>query len=209
MANCILKLIKPTGGEIFFKGKNIAGLKRSGLKRYRREVQAVFQDPYSSLNPKKRIGWLLDEMLSINTTQSRGERKKAVSEALFSVGLESAHAGRYPGELSGGQRQRVAIAQALMLRPSLVIADEPVSSLDVSIRLQTLRLMKKLQKELALSYIYISHDLSTVGYICDRIAVMRLGEIVESGPVEDVVRNRRHPYTRALYDAIPRIKRRE
>jgi oligopeptide transport system ATP-binding protein len=183
---------------------DLAGLARSDMRRYRSDLQMVFQDPYSSLNPRMTVGAIVEEPLKIHTTQSKTERRDRVRWLLDKVRLSPEHATRYPHEFSGGQRQRVGIARALATNPKIVIADEPVSALDVSIQAQVINLMQDLQEEFGLSYIFISHDLSVVRHISDRIFVMYLGNIVESGPAEEVYNRPMHPYSRMLLSAVPR-----
>ncbi|MBU1697369.1 MAG: dipeptide ABC transporter ATP-binding protein [Proteobacteria bacterium] len=198
----ILKLHKPTNGEILYQGKNIENFESKETMSYRRNVQAVFQDPYGSLNPRMRIGEFIEEpMLVHGFLNSRG-RKERVNELLDIVGLSTDHARRFPHEFSGGQRQRICIARALSLNPKLVILDEPVSALDVSIRAQILNLLMDLQEEFDLTYLFISHDLSVVEHISDYVAVMYLSKIVEMAPCDMIFNNPLHPYTRALLSAI-------
>ncbi|MDN5343326.1 MAG: peptide/nickel transport system ATP-binding protein [Oceanotoga sp.] len=201
----IVKLIQATDGEIIFNGKDILKLKNRDLKELRRNIQIIFQDPYSSLNPKKRIGWILEEPLKNYDYKNTRKRKEKVCEMLEIAGFSKEFYNRYPHELSGGQRQRIIILHALMLNPQLVISDEAVSALDVSVQAQILNLMKRLQNEFNLTYIFISHDLNVVYYISDRIAVMYFGEIVEIADVEELYNNPLHPYTKALLSAIPKI----
>lgn len=202
MANIIVRLIAPDRGRIVFDGADISSLSAREFKKYRREIQMVFQDPYSSINPKKKIGYLLRECLKIHEKgMSDEEIDKKVAESLEEVGLDSSYAKRYPASLSGGQRQRVAIALALILRPKLIVLDEPVSALDVSVEAQILNLLLKLRKKHGLTYLFISHDLNVVSYIADRIAVMYLGSIVELGRTEDILEAMAHPYTKALFAA--------
>ena len=183
---------------------NLAGLSRSQMRPYRSAIQMIFQDPYSSLNPRMTVQQIIEEPLKIHTRYSAGERRDQVVELLEKVGLSGEHATRYVHEFSGGQRQRIGIARALSTRPKIVIADEPVSALDVSIQAQVINLMQELQDEFDLSYIFIGHDLSVVRHISDRIAVMYLGHIVELGESEKVCKQPLHPYTRALLSALPR-----
>ena len=196
-------LLTPDEGEIWFNGKEIANISENEMRPLRREVQMIFQDPYGSLNPRMRIGDLIAEPLLIHTDLSAGERLKKVQELLEIVGLNTMYYERYPHEFSGGQRQRIGIARALTVRPKLVIADEPVSALDVSIQAQILNLLKELQRDFKLTYLFISHDLSVVEMISDRIGVMYLGTIVETAKKEELYENPRHPYTRALLSAVP------
>jgi oligopeptide/dipeptide ABC transporter ATP-binding protein len=183
---------------------DLAALSRRQMRRYRPDLQMVFQDPYSSLNPRMTVGRIIEEPLRIHGTRSRTERAARVRWLLGKVGLSPAHTGRYPHEFSGGQRQRIGIARALATNPKIVIADEPVSALDVSIQAQVINLMQDLQQEFGLSYLFVAHDLSVVRHISQRIAVMYLGHIVESGPAEEIYRRPLHPYSRILLSAVPR-----
>lgn len=202
MANIIVRLISPDKGKIVFNGVEISSLPARAFRKFRREIQMVFQDPYSSINPKKSIGYLLKECLKIHEKgMSDEEMERKVSESLDEVGLDSSYAKRYPASLSGGQRQRVAIALALIIRPKLIVLDEPVSALDVSVEAQILNLLIDLRKKHGLTYLFISHDLNVVSYIADRIAVMYLGSIVELGKTEDILGAMAHPYTKALFAA--------
>ena len=199
----ILRLVEPTRGRIRFRGEEITTRARGDIAELRRHMQMVFQDPFASLNPRKTAGWLIGEPLHIHGIASGAEAAERVAELLMRVGLEPEHASRYPHEFSGGQRQRICIARALALNPGLIVADEAVSALDVSIQAQIINLMLDLQQELALSYLFISHDLAVVERISHRVAVMYLGEIVELGPRAAVFENPRHPYTRKLMAAVP------
>ena len=203
LGKLILRLETPTGGRILFEGTDIAPIKGSALKEIRKRMQVIFQDPYSSLNPRRTIKNTIMEPLVIHGIGDRSERNRKVYELMEEVGLRKDQATRYPHEFSGGQRQRIGIARALALNPKLIIADEPVSALDVSIRSQVLNLMKDLQEKYGLSYLFISHDLSVVEYISDRIAVMYLGKIVEIGPKSLVYNFPVHPYTEALLSSAP------
>lgn len=196
-------LITPDSGEIWFQGKEISGISQNDMRPLRSDIQMIFQDPYGSLNPRMKVQDLIGEPLLIHTSMSGGERLKKVQELLEIVGLSAAHGERYPHEFSGGQRQRIGIARALTVQPKLIIADEPVSALDVSIQAQVLNLLQKLQQDFNLTYLFISHDLSVVEMISDRIAVMYLGTIVETAPKEELYSNPRHPYTKALLSAVP------
>lgn len=196
-------LLTPDSGEIWFEGTEISKLSENGMRPFRSDIQMIFQDPYGSLNPRMRVQDLIGEPLLIHTKMSKGERLKKVQELLEVVGLSAAHGERYPHEFSGGQRQRIGIARALTVQPKLIIADEPVSALDVSIQAQVLNLLQKLQKDFDLTYLFISHDLSVVEMISDRIGVMYLGTIVETAPKEELYGNPRHPYTNALLSAVP------
>jgi ABC-type oligopeptide transport system ATPase subunit len=207
-ARLIARLLDPTAGEIRFDGRDITALRGSRLKQVRRELQMVFQDPYSSLNPRRTVGSIVAEPLAIHRVQpDRAARRRAVQELLETVGLNPEHYNRYPHEFSGGQRQRVGIARALALGPKLLIADEPVSALDVSIQAQVLNLLGDLQRRLGLTMVFISHDLSVVRHMCDRIAVMHDGRIVELASNDELYRAPRDPYTRELLAAIPGARR--
>jgi oligopeptide transport system ATP-binding protein len=200
---CILRLIEPTSGEVVFDGRDVLKLSRGELRAARREMQIVFQDPYSSLNPRMRVDQIVEEPLVIHKVGSRGEREARVKELFGLVGLNPDHLRRYPHEFSGGQRQRVGLARALALNPSLIIADEPVSALDVSVQAQVVNLLMELQQRLKLTYLFIAHDLRLVEHICGRVAVMYLGRIVEMGETARLFAAPQHPYTRALLSAIP------
>jgi len=200
---CILRLIEPTDGEIWFEGENIRNLDGAELRRARRDMQLVFQDPFASLNPRKTIGQILEDPLIVHGIGSAAERRKQVEEMIGIVGLSKQQLNRFPHEFSGGQRQRIGIARALILRPKLIIADEPVSALDVSIQAQILNLMQDLQKEFKLTYLFISHDLSVVRHISDRVAVMYLGKVVEVADKKSLYEKPTHPYTQALLSAVP------
>lgn len=196
-------LITPDTGEIWFGGKDISKISDNEMRPLRSDIQMVFQDPYGSLNPRMKVQDLIGEPLLIHTKMTAGERLKKVHELLGVVGLSPSHGERYPHEFSGGQRQRIGIARALTVQPKLIIADEPVSALDVSIQAQVLNLLQQLQKDYNLTYLFISHDLSVVEMISDRIGVMYLGTIVETAPKKELYANPRHPYTRALLSAVP------
>lgn len=199
----ISRLLQPNQGEIWIDGEEISKKKESQLKIMRQKVQMIFQDPYASLNPRMKVRDIIAEPLVIHTKLSKKEQQKLVSEMLEVVGLNEYHADRYAHEFSGGQRQRIGIARALIMKPRLIIADEPVSALDVSIQSQILNLLKDLQSEYNLTYLFISHDLSVVEHISDYIGVMYLGTIVESGPKENIFSNPQHPYTKALLSSVP------
>ena len=202
-AKLVLGLEEPTGGRMRFEGCDLRALDAAGRRNYRKSVQAVFQDPFASLNPRMRVGQIIAEPLVTNATIDGGEVRRRVSELLDLLGLPERSADLFPHEFSGGQRQRIAIARALSLSPKLVVLDEPVSALDVSIRSQILNLLRDLQRRLGLAYVFISHDLAVVRHIADRIAVMYLGRIVESAPADALFAQPRHPYTQALLSAVP------
>jgi len=203
---CVLRLIEPTSGEIRFRGQDLGALSRGDLRRTRRHLQIVFQDPYSSLNPRMRVGRIVEEPLVIHRVGTRAERAARVRELFDLVGLEPGHVDRYPHEFSGGQRQRIGIARALALEPSLIVADEPVSALDMSVQAQVVALMIDLQKRLGLTYLFVAHDLRLVREISNRVAVMYRGRLVELAPPELLFTAAAHPYTRALLSAIPTMK---
>jgi peptide/nickel transport system ATP-binding protein len=203
LGRTIMRLEEPTAGRVFFEGKDLAHASKTELFQLRRDVQAIFQDPYSSLNPRMTVGEIVREPLLVHNIGTKPEQIEKVRALFETVGLTGEMINRYPHEFSGGQRQRIGIARALALDPKLVIADEPVSALDVSVRSQVLNLMVKLQRELDLTYIFISHDLSVVEHVSDSIAIMYLGRIVEIGDADTVFAKPAHPYTRALMEAIP------
>lgn len=205
LGRLILRLEEPTGGKVTFNGHDILSLEKKPLRKIRRDMQIIFQDPFSSLNPRKTIGWIVSEAFRIHRLFSDQERKAKVSDLLKVVGLLPEHAYRYPHEFSGGQRQRICIARALSLNPELIIADEPVSALDVSIQAQILNLMVSLQSQFNLTYIFISHDLGVVRHISDRVAVMYLGRLVELATSFELYRHPKHPYTEALLSAVPAV----
>ena len=200
---CILRLIEPTAGEVEFRGENVLAFDRRRMRQARRDMQIVFQDPYSSLNPRMRAGAIVEEPLVIHGFGSRAERQERVGELFRLVGLDPDQRVRYPHQFSGGQRQRIGLARALALNPSLIIADEPVSALDVSVQAQVVNLLMDLQQRLSLTYLFIAHDLRLVRHICERVAVMYRGRIVEMGNTEALFEAPAHPYTRALLSAIP------
>lgn len=204
----IIRLIEPTGGQVFFQGVNLSQLKGRELRKIRQDLQIVFQDPYASLNPRMTVGKTLEEPLIIQGV-APSERKQRVNELLQIVGLTEYHSSAYPHEFSGGQRQRVGIARALITKPKLVIADEPVSALDVSIQSQILNLMKDLQEQFKLTYMFISHDLSVVRHVSDRVGVMYLGRMVEIALTPKLYAHPLHPYTQALLSAVPHLNPRE
>jgi oligopeptide transport system ATP-binding protein len=203
LGRALLRLTDLTAGRVEFRGRDISTMSRSDLRPVRREMQMVFQDPYASLNPRKRVSSIVGMPLRIHGVCPRSEIPERVRELLRLVGLRPEHADRFPHEFSGGQRQRIGIARALALRPRLVIADEPVSALDVSVQAQVVNLLEDLQDELGLTYVFVAHDLSVVRQVSDRIAVMYLGKIVELGPAEQVATTPVHPYTEALLSAVP------
>jgi ABC-type oligopeptide transport system ATPase subunit len=200
---CILRLIEPTSGEVLFRGQDVVALSREELRQARRHMQIVFQDPYSSLNPRMRVREIIEEPLVIHKIGNRAERRARVVDLYQLVGLDPSTIDRYPHEFSGGQRQRIGVARALALNPSFIIADEPVSALDVSIQAQVVNLLIELQKKLGLAYLFIAHDLRLVEHICRRTAVMYLGRIVEMGDTARLFKNAQHAYTKALLSAIP------
>jgi oligopeptide/dipeptide ABC transporter ATP-binding protein len=203
LARCIARLYDLTEGEIRFEDRDISRLKGRALKSLRRDMQMIFQDPYGSLNPRRRVGSIIGDPFAIHKTASGAVRKRKVQELMELVGLNPEHYNRFPAEFSGGQRQRIGVARALALEPKVVICDEPVSALDVSIQAQVINLLADLQRNLGLTYIFIAHDLSVVRHVSDRVAVMYLGKVVEVAPVEELYQHPRHPYTHALLSAVP------
>ena len=203
MARCIMRLLDPTGGRIVFDGRDITRLSRAEMRPYRREMMMIFQDPYASLNPRKRVGFIVAEALEVHKMGTEAEIKKRVQELLEVVGLNPEHYNRFPHEFSGGQRQRIGVARALAVNPKLIVCDEPVSALDVSVQAQILNLLKDLQSSFGLTYIFIAHDLNVVRHISDRVMVMYLGHAVEIASRQDLYVEPKHPYTGALLSAVP------
>ncbi|MBI2349111.1 MAG: dipeptide ABC transporter ATP-binding protein [Deltaproteobacteria bacterium] len=203
LGRTILRLIEPTAGEVRFQGKNVLSLSQRQLRDMRREMQIIFQDPYASLNPRMRVGEIIGEGLEIHDIAKGKKKRERVMELLNQVGLREEHYDRYPHEFSGGQRQRIGIARALAVNPRFIVADEPVSSLDVSIQAQIINLLQELQEKMDLTYFFISHDLRVVEHISHRVAIMYLGKIVEIANSETIYRDAKHPYTRALLSAVP------
>jgi peptide/nickel transport system ATP-binding protein len=200
---CILRLVEPTSGDVRFRGESVLAFSRARLRQARREMQIVFQDPYSSLNPRMRARQIVEEPLIIHRLGSRAARRERVADLFRLVGLDPAHLDRYPREFSGGQRQRIGLARALALQPSFLVLDEPVSALDMSVQAQVVNLLMDLQRQLKLTYLFIAHDLRLVEHICSRVAVMYLGKIVEMGPTPSLFASPQHAYTKALLSAIP------
>jgi oligopeptide transport system ATP-binding protein len=203
LARLIAGLFPMTAGRVTFDGSDITNLPRKKMRPFRRDIQMIFQDPYGSLNPRRRVGSIIGDPFDIHGVADGADRKKRVQELMEVVGLNPEHYNRFPAEFSGGQRQRIGVARALALRPKLIICDEPVSALDVSIQAQVINLLDDLQNEFGLTYIFIAHDLSVVRHVSDRVAVMYLGKIMEMGPVDDLYGLPRHPYTNALLSAVP------
>jgi len=207
LGRLLLRLEEPTEGRIFFEGREITRLREGELRPFRRKMQVVFQDPYTSLNPRKRVREIIEEPFLIHgLLPDRRQRRKEIEGLLEIVGMERDALERYPHEFSGGQRQRIGIARAIALRPSFIVADEPVSALDVSIQAQILNLFLELQERFGITYLFISHDLNVVRYLAERVAVMYMGKIVELGPREELYRTPLHPYTRALLEAVPTLE---
>lgn len=205
LARTILRLIEPTAGSIVFEGHDISGISKEEMRKERRNMQIIFQDPFGSLHPKMKIGNIIGEPLKIHGIGTKAEIRDKVEQLIGTVGMSSEYLNRFPHEFSGGQRQRIVIARALALNPKLLVCDEPVSALDVSVRSQILNLLEDLQDEFKLTYLFISHDLSVVEHICSKVAVMYLGNIVELASKEELFNNPRHPYTQALLSSIPNI----
>ncbi len=203
LARCIAGLIPATSGKVYFEDNDITNLPRGRMRPYRREIQMIFQDPYGALNPRRRVGSIIGEPFAIHGTATGNERKRAVQDLMARVGLNPEHYNRFPAEFSGGQRQRIGVARALALRPKLIICDEPVSALDVSIQAQVLNLLADLQSEFGLTYLFIAHDLEVVKHVSDSVMVMYLGRVAEAGPGDQVYEHPRHPYSAALLSAAP------
>ncbi len=205
LGRAVMRLEAPCAGRIEYEGRDVGRLDNRGLADYRKRVQMIFQDPYGSLNARMTVGNAIQEVLRAHTYGDRAARRKRARELFEAVGLEPSYMDRYPHEFSGGQRQRIGIARALAVEPRLIIADEPVSALDVSVQVQILNVMKDLQREMQLAYLFVAHDLAVVRYVCDRILVMYLGKIVESGTPDDMLARPTHPYTQALLSAVPDV----
>ena len=205
LARCLVKLMPTSGGSITFNGTDITSLSRRAMRPYRKDLQLVFQDPYASLNPRRTVGEIVGDPMRVNKTGTKAEIQTRVGELFELVGLDRSYLNRYPHEFSGGQRQRIGIARSLALNPSLVIADEPVSALDVSVQAQVLNLMADLQEQLKLTYVFIAHDLGVVRHVSDRVGVMYLGEMVEVGDADDLYDQPHHPYTEALLSVVPEL----
>jgi oligopeptide transport system ATP-binding protein len=203
VCRAILQLVTPTSGSVRFAGQEMVGRSPRELRPLRREIQMIFQDPFASLNPRKRVGQIIGDPLELHGVARGAELKRRVQELLERVGLQAEHYNRYPHEFSGGQRQRIGIARAVGLRPKLIIADEPVSALDVSVQAQIINLLDELQREFSMAYLFVAHDLGVVRHVSDRVAVMYLGKIVEEADADSLYRQPRHPYTNALLSAVP------
>lgn len=211
LGRCVLHLIRPTSGKVVFEGIDLSGLGKTPLRKMRRKMQMIFQDPYTSLNPRIKVGEIVGHPLELHGIAKGANKRKRVVELLETVGLSQEQMGRYPHQFSGGQKQRIAIARALAVNPVFMVADEPVSALDVSIQAQIINLLKDLKRKFGLTYLFISHDLAVVEHISDRICVMYLGKIVESAPTTEIFKSPKHPYTQGLISAVPiadpRVKR--
>jgi oligopeptide transport system ATP-binding protein len=205
LGRTIVRIYEPTQGKISFQGRDFHAIRGDELRKARKDIQMIFQDPFASLDPRMTVGQILMEPAKVHGIGSLQERKEAAKDLLSRVGLKSSHINRYPHEFSGGQRQRISVARAIALKPKLVVADEPVSALDVSVQAQILNLMRQLQQDMGLTYLFISHDLSVVDHFCDVIAVMYLGKIVEMAPRKELFGQQLHPYTKALFQAIPKV----
>jgi oligopeptide transport system ATP-binding protein len=205
LGRTLVRLYEPTDGSLEYKGEDLLAMRGERLRSMRRHIQMIFQDPFASLDPRMTVGQILAEPFKVHGACPPGERQDRARMLLDKVGLKSSYLNRYPHEFSGGQRQRISIARAMALNPELVVADEPVSALDVSIQAQILNLLKDLQQEFRLTYVFISHDLSVVDHFCDRVAVMYLGRVIETAPKDELFASPKHPYTQALIDAIPRV----
>jgi oligopeptide/dipeptide ABC transporter ATP-binding protein len=206
LGRTLLRLHEPTSGTVLFDGQDVTALDDPAMKAMRRKMQIIFQDPYASLNPRKTVREIVGQPLKVHGLVKRGEIGERVAAMLENVGLKAHHMNRYPHQFSGGQRQRIGIARALILNPEFIVCDEPVSALDVSIQAQIIALLDELKRELGLTYLFISHDISVIGYVSDRVAVMYLGEVVEQGPTQAILEQPRHPYTQALLSAVPRVE---
>ena len=206
LARCALRLIEPTAGDVTFRGESVLAVSRTRLRELRRQMQIVFQDPFTSLDPRMRVGSIVQEPLDIHRVGTKADRRARVAELLTLVGLDVSLARRYPREFSGGQRQRIGLARALAVNPSLIVADEPVSALDVSVQAQIVNLLLELRERLGLTYLFIAHDLRLVEHICNRTAVMYRARLVEIGPTRMLFTSPRHPYTEALLSAVPVVR---